>query len=334
MPEAAVETAAANELFRDETIAGHRIRFRRQDAFGSLTDLCEIYGRRPNDFLKNPSTKKHMRSVAAAFGVLPQNTVTTHHNGSHRGTWIHPYLLVYAAQWADEAFGVACLGAIIALLGPQAKQSADGDLTLPVSTEALGQAVAGLINAPAPAPALSPAQYEQLHGMVVEMNEKIAFLETRSQRRDDVIRGVIEFARVGQNKTNALYDEIQQKLTFALPSPDESAVLPAPVATPSVASVPQQPDPNVYDVTRPSLQRMRELIGERVRSVAKREGGTLYGRTWRRFYDLFLERTGVNVRTRNRRVNGRKKKGGTHVGYIEDLGLLPAAFELSLEFVV
>ena len=315
-----VEPATPDSAFTQETINGQQVRFRKRDSFGSLTDLLKIHGKIPGDYLRLPQAKAFQKALAADLGVLRDLLITTHHNGLHRGTWAHPLLCIHAAQWADLGFGIACQRLILKVSSERGRTLGNGDVTLPLNAQAMDDAVA------ARSVTLTPEQFDRLNEMVAAMDRRLKFLEVHRERHLNAIKGVLKIAVDGHKTASALYDQLEASMgVLALPN--------AAPATPAPAPIPAEADPNVYDVTRPSLRRMRELISERVRAVARRENETFYGRVWGRFYDLFLERTGVNVRTRNRRVAGRKLKSGSKLHYIECLGLLPAAFDLSLEFI-
>ena len=128
---------ADSQHFTLEDVGGHQIRFRRYDSFGSLTDLCKIYGRQAANFLKLPTTQKFASELARSEKLPLQKVISSHSSGLNRGTWVHPFLLIEAARWCDIGFGIACNKVVLKVLSSQGQLLANGDVTLPMNTQAL-----------------------------------------------------------------------------------------------------------------------------------------------------------------------------------------------------
>lgn len=85
------------------------------EAFVNLTEMCRVYGKRPIDFLRLPSSKRYIEALKRAFRVCDnltpettQNDVIFTQKGELAGTWAHPDFAMECARWLDPDFSVWC----------------------------------------------------------------------------------------------------------------------------------------------------------------------------------------------------------------------------------
>jgi hypothetical protein len=310
---------SSSEYFSSEDIGGHSIRFRKLDAFGSLTDLCHIYGKRPAALFQLPGIKHFMKDLASSLGQGYENLTSVQSNGLYRGTWVHPLLLVEIARRFDAKFGIACSLAILNLLSKKGKTLANGDVVLPMNAEALNEALevkeTPVLTITTDQFQQFQSQIEQLQNQIVDMRSQIVFLKGARQLHSAAIRKLFMMTIENGQSASRTLKNIDR--AFALPAP-EMAPLP-PVLSPAPGV-----DPDIFNPQRPSLQRMRELVGQRIRGYGKIQGMT-YSAAWRRLYDWFKETTGFDA--------DRHPKGKTRIGYVEAEGKLPELFELSARLI-
>ena len=313
-----LSTAGGSDLFYHEDVGGQVVRFRKSDSFGSLTDICSLHSKRPVKFLELPSTKEFIEALARKTGQRSENLTSAHQNGSYRGTWVHPLLLIEAARWCDAAFSVACSMVVLKVLSLQGKVHADGDVSLPINTAALE---AGAASIP-----------EQLPSGFLVTYERLAARTERLERREATFTGIIRSLILGQaDDRKAALKQMERSVVLEKSLlnflADDSRALPAPAAEPAAPAVSTAvPDPNLYNPEYPSQTRMRELIGERVRKYARDHGVGFMGVVWNDLYARFMEKTGLDLGKRRQR--GPKKE--TKIAFIERQGHLLDLFEVSM----
>jgi len=87
------------------TLEGN-IEIRASDGFVNATRLCQFGGKRWNDFVRLDSTTYYLneqtKTGIPVFGLIDSN-----HGGLYAGTWVHPKLATYLAEWISPAFAVA-----------------------------------------------------------------------------------------------------------------------------------------------------------------------------------------------------------------------------------
>lgn len=108
---------------------GHALHFSSTDAFVNITEMCAIFGKRPNDFLALPATKRYLDALAQDTNQLPENLVIARRGQHASGTWAHPDLALECARWLSPQFSIWCNRIIRRLLS--------GDLIHDASDKAL-----------------------------------------------------------------------------------------------------------------------------------------------------------------------------------------------------
>ena len=103
---------------------GHAVRFRGEDAFVNLTEMCAAFGIQPKFFLRLPRTKEFIVALEEETGLRCENLTSIIRSGQpgRRGggdTWAHPDLAVECARWLSPRFGVWCNQTIRRVLSGQ-----------------------------------------------------------------------------------------------------------------------------------------------------------------------------------------------------------------------
>lgn len=84
-----------------------------ETAWFNATAVATRFGKRPNDWLNQESTKEYIVALAALLKCEPKSLLKTRRGpitsqDGKSGTWMHPRLAVPFARWLDVAFGVWC----------------------------------------------------------------------------------------------------------------------------------------------------------------------------------------------------------------------------------
>ena len=74
----------------------------------NATEMCHAFGKRANDWLSLPRTKKYIDAVTRKYGNAYPDLVVTKTGGDDQGTWISDKLVIKLAQWLDVDFEVWC----------------------------------------------------------------------------------------------------------------------------------------------------------------------------------------------------------------------------------
>lgn len=88
---------------------GLQVRFDDQGWFNA-TPVALRYGKRPNDWLKLPETRRYVAALAAKTKGKKSPFARATRGGAPgaAGTWLHPKLAVRFAQWLDMDFAIWC----------------------------------------------------------------------------------------------------------------------------------------------------------------------------------------------------------------------------------
>lgn len=89
------------------------------DGWFNATAAASKFGKKPNEWLRLPETKRYMRALARKAEAGKSHFGYRTERGGRMGggvTWLHPKLAVRFAQWLDVDFAVWCDEQIDALL--------------------------------------------------------------------------------------------------------------------------------------------------------------------------------------------------------------------------
>ncbi|ANJ66846.1 hypothetical protein A9404_05170 [Halothiobacillus diazotrophicus] len=90
------------------TYEGHRYHFR-DDGYFNMTKAAKAYGKRLDHFFENASTAAYIEVLQDLFpGIQPIKAKRGNGNLPTVGTWGHPKLAVFFAQWLDTKFELFC----------------------------------------------------------------------------------------------------------------------------------------------------------------------------------------------------------------------------------
>ncbi|WP_440030525.1 KilA-N domain-containing protein [Chromobacterium amazonense] len=105
---------------------GQAIQFTADGWFNATTAAAK-YGKRPNDWLSLPETKKYLEALTRKYGEISyfktKRGGDTGKSGNAQGTWLHPKLAVHFARWLDIDFAIWCDEQIDALMRGQTSAS-------------------------------------------------------------------------------------------------------------------------------------------------------------------------------------------------------------------
>lgn len=112
------------------------------DAFTSITSLCRPFGKRPNDFLALPFTKRFIEALAKIEKQLPDNLVITSTGRPSKvegfkqqeGTWVHPDIALECARWLSPSFAIWCNRTIRGILNGEIHTQKE-ELPAPVNVD-------------------------------------------------------------------------------------------------------------------------------------------------------------------------------------------------------
>lgn len=90
-----------NELIGDNGEVVTEVRA--SDGFVNATKICNSAGRLWADFYRNRRTKKFLESLSSEVNLPIKNLVDCKW-GAHQGTWVHPRVCTYLAQWISVEF--------------------------------------------------------------------------------------------------------------------------------------------------------------------------------------------------------------------------------------
>lgn len=78
--------------------------------FANATEMCQVFGKRPVNWLDLTSTKRYIEALKVKSGNLTSLLETRKGNSSEftQGTWIHEKLILKLAQWLDVDFEIWC----------------------------------------------------------------------------------------------------------------------------------------------------------------------------------------------------------------------------------
>jgi hypothetical protein len=81
----------------------------RDDGYISFTKMCKHGGKKPSNFTKTASAQKLVDTLSNRLGV-PSSTLIRVYRGNSpnepQGTWVHPHIATYAAQWISVSFSL------------------------------------------------------------------------------------------------------------------------------------------------------------------------------------------------------------------------------------
>lgn len=79
---------------------------RREDGFINATLLCKKGGKRCNDFMTTHVFKRFLQELEKDTGLSMDNLLHVTVGGLNRGTWVHPRVATWIAQWISAEFSV------------------------------------------------------------------------------------------------------------------------------------------------------------------------------------------------------------------------------------
>lgn len=118
--EVAVPRVEGSGSLITEQYSGSPIQFEMVNGklMANFTSMCEVFKKRPIDWLKNKGTQELIAAIARVRNiVLTDNQLVTVVNGGNtNGTWIDQELIIDAAGWLDVNFRMWCNDKIAELL--------------------------------------------------------------------------------------------------------------------------------------------------------------------------------------------------------------------------
>ena len=114
-----------------ETYRGIPIPIQQNDCYVNATAMCQVFGKRPVDFLRLPSTRQFQSALAQDLNLQPEVLVEIQQGGNQRvaplcenlttvqGTWLHPDLALECARWLSPEFAIWCNRTIRRILSGQ-----------------------------------------------------------------------------------------------------------------------------------------------------------------------------------------------------------------------
>ena len=83
------------------------VKLRLSDGYGSLTHMCKAGGKKPNDYMRLEKTKAFVEKLSSVTGCPVTELIEKNNGGKDQGTWVHPRILINAAQWVSVDFDLA-----------------------------------------------------------------------------------------------------------------------------------------------------------------------------------------------------------------------------------
>jgi len=94
--------------FPELVVEQFRIQARASDGYINATQLCQVGGKRFNDWYRLENTKALCEALSSDAGISATKIIESTKGGNSQlqGSWIHPDLAVQLAQWISPAFGI------------------------------------------------------------------------------------------------------------------------------------------------------------------------------------------------------------------------------------
>lgn len=96
-----------NQLI-NHTISDKTICQRKEDGYIHATAMCNVGGKRLNNYLRNSVTRDFIEALSAETRIRATELVIVKQGGipSLQGTWVHPKVALHLAQWISPTFAV------------------------------------------------------------------------------------------------------------------------------------------------------------------------------------------------------------------------------------
>ncbi len=90
-----------------QEFAGNLIR-QRSDGYMNATDMCKVSKKKYIDFAKNKQTAEFLKTLEDKLNIRNEDLVIIVKEGTmqKQGTWVHPRVALYLAQWISPSFAV------------------------------------------------------------------------------------------------------------------------------------------------------------------------------------------------------------------------------------
>lgn len=91
------------------SIQGVKVCYRVTDGYFNATNMCKALKKQWHDFYRLDSTNDFIEALSTETGIPVSGLVETKRGGiqSKQGTWVHPQIAIYLAQWLSPQFAVS-----------------------------------------------------------------------------------------------------------------------------------------------------------------------------------------------------------------------------------
>jgi hypothetical protein len=89
---------------------GQVIEQRDSDNYVNLTQMCQAYGKRLNNWLRSNDTQAYIHVVAIETRIRASQLIEAKKGGDcfEQGSWGHPLIALHLAQWISPVFHLWC----------------------------------------------------------------------------------------------------------------------------------------------------------------------------------------------------------------------------------
>lgn len=86
------------------------ISYRKSDGYVNATEMCQVNGKKTNDWLRLETTKAYISALSVVTGINATDLIVKKQGGiaNEQGTWIHPKLTIELARWISVEFALWC----------------------------------------------------------------------------------------------------------------------------------------------------------------------------------------------------------------------------------
>jgi hypothetical protein len=93
------------------------VKLRLKDGYGSLTFMCKAGGKQTNHYMENKKTKAFIEKLSSVIRMT--DLIEKNNGGKDQETWVHPRILINAAQWVSVDFDLAVSELVQKFMGGQ-----------------------------------------------------------------------------------------------------------------------------------------------------------------------------------------------------------------------
>jgi hypothetical protein len=92
-----------------KAFGNHKIRQRETDGYLSATDMCKVFGKLVNDYMRLSHVNEYLEALRCDTGYPVSQLVQIRKGNSsnfEQGTWVHPMVATHLAQWLSPVFSI------------------------------------------------------------------------------------------------------------------------------------------------------------------------------------------------------------------------------------